>query len=150
MTKTRIKAQPNSAITFAANNPKAIYWLASNIVAGIVALFPSPVAPYAGTAVAGGVNTGFYVSTTSKRRIDEAVKAGKLDRSKFQAELNRLAEDKAAIAQLHKGIERKESQLLAIEGSLATQQKTMKDRMLMEAQREAQATGRKKLLNLVG
>ena len=50
----------------------------------------------------------------------------------------RLDEDKAAISQAQREVDKQNAQLMAVESSLATQQRTMKDRMLVEAQREAQ------------
>ena len=138
--KAQSKSQAaTSVLNYAAANPKAIYWLASNIAAACLALLPNPVAPYAGAGVAGAINAGFAVSSTTKRRVDEAVRAGQVNRSKLELELKRLNEDKNAIAQTQREIDKKDAQLVAIEASLSTQQRTMKDRMLVEAQREAQA-----------
>ena len=138
MLRSQPKAQ-KTAVKFAAQNPTLMYWLAGNLAAGIVALLPNPIAPYAGAATAGAVNTGFYISDVAKKRIAAAEQADKLDRSKFAAEMARLDEDKAAISQAQREVDKQNAQLMAVESSLATQQRTMKDRMLVEAQREAQA-----------
>ena len=141
-TKAKPRTQTSSTATvlnFVASNPKAIYWLASNIAAAALALLPNPVAPYAGAGAAGAINAGFVISSTTKRRVDEAVRSGQVNRSKFELELKRLNEDKNAIAQSQREIDKRDAQLVAIEASLSTQQRTMKDRMLVEAQREAQA-----------
>ena len=137
MLRSQPKAQ-KTAVKIAAQNPTLLYWLAGNLAAGIVALLPNPIAPYAGAATAGAVNTGFYISSAAKKRIAAAERADKLDRSKFAAEMARLDEDKAAISQAQREVDKQNAQLMAVESSLATQQRTMKDRMLVEAQREAQ------------
>ena len=138
MLRSQPKAQ-KTAVKIAAQNPTLMYWLAGNLAAGIVALLPNPIAPCAGAATAGAVNTGFYISSAAKKRIAAAEQADKLDRSKFAAEMARLDEDKAAISQAQREVDKQNAQLIAVESSLATQQRTMKDRMLVEAQREAQA-----------
>ena len=143
MTYYRRKPQPttskmDTAVNAVNQNPRLVWWALSNLIALAVSLAPHPVAPYAGATVAGGVNTGFYISSSTKRRVDEAVRQGAINRSQFEAEIARLDEDKEAIAQTQRQLEKEQAQLTAIEASLKTQQVTMKDRMLVEAQREAQ------------
>ncbi len=136
---SRSNAATAAAISYANKNPLVLKWAACNLAAAIVALLPVPTAPYAGAAVAGGVNTGFYISSVAKKRIEAAERADKLDRSKFEADMNRLDADKRAIALAQQEIDKQNTQLIAVEGSLKTQQLTMRDRMTVEAQKEAQA-----------
>ena len=138
MAHSKAPTKLDTAVAVANQNPRLMWWGISNLFALAVSLAPTPVAPYAGAVIAGGVNTGFYVSTSTKRRIDEAVRQGEVNRSQFQAEIARLDEDREAIAQTQRQLEKEQAQLTAIEASLKTQQATMKDRMLVEAQREAQ------------
>ncbi|MGB3300684.1 MAG: hypothetical protein WBA76_20665 [Phormidesmis sp.] len=137
--KSRSNAATAAAINYADKNPLVLKWMACNLAAAIVALLPMPTAPYAGAAIAGGVNAGFAVSATSRKRIEAAERAEQVDRSKFEADMKRLDADKAAIAQAHRDIDKQNAQLIAVEGSLKTQQLTMRDRMMVEAQKEAQA-----------
>lgn len=136
--QSRSNAATAAAISYANKNPLVLKWMACNMVAAIVALLPMPTAPLAGAAVAGGVNAGFAVSATSRKRIEAAERADKVDRSKFEADMKRLTEDKAQVAQAQRDIDKQNAQLIAVEGSLKTQRLTMKDRLMVEAQREAQ------------
>ncbi len=137
--QSRSNAATAAAISYANKNPLVLKWMACNLAAAIVALLPMPTAPYAGAAIAGGVNAGFAISATGRKRIEAAERADKLDRSKFEADMKRLTEDKAQLAQAQRDIDKQNAQLIAVEGSLKTQQLTMRDRMMVEVQREAQA-----------
>ena len=136
------KPQPPSkvdtAVAVVNSNPRLVLWGLGNLIALAMALLPHSAAPYAGAATAGGVNVGFAVASGNKRRVDEAIKQGNINRAQFEADIARLDEDKAAIAQQQRELEKEQNQLTAVEASLKTQQVTMKDRMLVEAQREAQ------------
>lgn len=129
----------DTTVAAANSNPRLVWWGISNLFALAVSLAPHPVAPYAGAATVGAVNTGFYVSSGTKRRVDEAVRAGQVNRSAFEAKMKRLDEDRNAIAQSQRELEKDRAALSQVEASLKTQQATMKDRMLVEAQREAQS-----------
>ena len=93
--QSRSNAATSAAISYANKNPLVLKWMACNLAAAIVALLPMPTAPLAGAAVAGGVNAGFAVSATGRKRIEAAERADKVDRSKFEADMKRLTEDKA-------------------------------------------------------
>ena len=129
----------NDSIQFAGANKVFTGWLGATALAGCLALSGNPYAAAAGAAIAGAATSGAAVTESAKKRVAAAEKAGAVNRSKFEAELSRLDEDKAAIAKSQRDIDTKNAQLIALEGSLATQQRTMKDRMMVEAQREAQA-----------
>lgn len=129
----------NGSLRFAGANKVFTGWLGATALAGCLAVSGNPYAAAAGAAIAGASTTGAALSESTKKQVAAAEKSGVVNRSKFEAELKRLDEDKAAIAQAQREIDTKNAQLIALEGSLATQQRTMKDRMLVEAQREAQA-----------
>ena len=141
--KTQARNQSAETFTaakeYASNNPTFMFWAVTNIAAAVLSIIPAPGAPYIAAATAGASNAGVAVSLVAKKRIDAAERADKLDRSKFQAEMTRLNEDRDAITKVQRDVATKESQLAAIEASLATQQRTMKDRMMVEAHKEAQA-----------
>ncbi|MGB3298670.1 MAG: hypothetical protein WBA76_10410 [Phormidesmis sp.] len=148
--KTQARNQSTQTLSvakdYAASNPTFLFWAVSNIAAAVLSVIPAPGAAYTAAATAGASNAGVAVSLVARKRIEAAESADKLDRSKFQGELKRLDEDKRrldedriAIAQLQSAIAQKETQLAAIEAGLATQQRTMKDRMTVEAHKEAQA-----------
>lgn len=132
-------AVTSSAVKYVGKNPTFVSWFACNLAAACLSVLPHPIAPYTAATAAGAINTGFYVSSVSKKRVAAAERAGELNRSKFESDLKRLEDDRAAIAKIQKEVAAKESQLIAIESSLATQQRTMKDRMMVEAHKEAQA-----------
>ena len=128
-----------AAKEYASNNPTFMFWAVTNIAAAVLSIIPAPGASYIAAATAGASNAGVAVSLVAKKRIDAAERADKLDRSKFETEVKRLNEDRSAIAKTQRDIATKETQLAAIEASLSTQQRTMKDRMMVEAHKEAQA-----------
>ena len=141
--KTQARTQSAQTFTaakeYASNNPTFMFWAVTNIAAAVLSIIPAPGAPYIAAATAGASNAGVAVSLVAKKRIDAAERADKLDRSKFETEVKRLNEDRSAIAKTQRDIATKETQLAAIEASLSTQQRTMKDRMMVEAHKEAQA-----------
>ena len=139
MQQKSAQLQPAAIVRYAAQNPSAIKWLACNVAAAIVALLPVPAAPYAGAVTVGAVNAGFYSASASKKRVAAAEQAGKLNCSKFESDVTRLNDDKKALDQFQQALATKETQLTAVEASLKTQQVTMRDRMSVEAHKEAQA-----------
>ena len=124
---------------FALTNKMLTVWLGSGALAGYLVLSPMAYGKVAGAALFSATSATAAISDAAQRRIKAAEQSGKLNRSKFEAEVKRLESDKQAISQAQAQLASKEAQLTAVEASLKTQQVTMRDRMSVEAHKEAQA-----------
>lgn len=124
---------------FVLENRAISVWLGSGALAGCLALSPLPYGQVAGAVIFSGASATAASHDAAQKRIKAAERTHEIDRSKFEADVRRLDKDKTAIAQAQTECAIKATQLSAIEASLATQQRTMKDRVMVEAHKDAQA-----------